>query len=151
MNSFSWRISAAVMLAATAGVALWAQVQPADPVFGASTINVVAPTLVKDRDGNFMNGLDVRDFVVRDNGKVQDVKIDQAYVPISLVLVIQRSASTEQVLPTVQKIGSMLEPLVIGEHGEAAIVTFDHRVETIQDFTNDTDKFKKALATLRPT
>ena len=150
MNNFSWRIPAAVALAVTAGVALWAQVQPADPVFGTSTINVVAPTSVKDRDGNFMNGLDVRDFVVRDNGKVQDLKLDQAYVPISLVLVIQRSASTEQVLPTVQKIGSMLAPLVIGEHGEAAIVTFDHRVETIQDFTNDTEKFKKALAALRP-
>jgi VWFA-related protein len=44
----------------------------------------------------------------------------------------------------------MLEPLIIGERGEAAIVTFDHRVETIQDFTNDTDKFKQALAKMRP-
>ena len=149
MIKISWRVAAVFALTA-AGAALWAQLQPADPVFGTSTINVVAPTSVKDKDGNFMNGLDVRDFVVRDNGKVQDVKIDQAYVPISLVVVIQRSASTEHVLPIVQKIGSMLEPILIGEAGEAAIVTFDHRVETIQDFTKDTEKFKKALTTLRP-
>lgn len=124
--------------------------QEASDVIRVTTRNVIAPTTVKDRDGNFLNGLDVKDFVLRDNGKVQDIKIDQAYVPVSLVLVIQRSASAEPVLPTVQKVGSLLEPLLIGEKGEAAIVTFDHRVETIQDFTNDTAKFQKALTTLRP-
>lgn len=124
--------------------------QETDAVIRVTTRNVVAPTSVKDRDGNFVNGLDVKDFIVRDNGKLQDIKIDQAYVPVSVVFVIQRSASTEQVLPTVQKVGSMIEPLIIGDRGEAAIVSFDHRVETIQDFTNHTDKFKKALTTLRP-
>jgi VWFA-related protein len=124
--------------------------QETDTVIRVTTRNVVAPTSVKDRDGNFVNGLDVKDFVVRDNGKIQDIKIDQSYVPVSVVFVIQRSASTEQVLPTVQKVGSMIEPLIIGDRGEAAIVSFDHRVETIQDFTNDTEKFKKALTTLRP-
>jgi VWFA-related protein len=124
--------------------------QEGSDVIRVTTRTVIAPTSVKDRDGNFLNGLDVKDFVLRDNGKLQDIKIDQTYVPVSLVLVIQRSASTEQVLPTVQKIGSLLEPLLIGERGEAAIVTFDHRIETIQDFTNDTAKFQKALTTLRP-
>ncbi len=127
-----------------------ASAQEVDTVLRVTTRTVVAPTSVKDRDGNAVEGLDVKDFILRDNGKVQDLKLDQAYVPVSLVLVVQRSASTEKVLPTVMKIGSMLEPLIIGERGEAAIVTFDHRIETIQDFTNDTDKFKQALAKMRP-
>jgi len=139
----------ASILLTLSGLAIWAFAQETD-VIRVTTRTVVAPTTVKDRNGAQMEGLDVKDFVLRDNGKVQDLKLDQAYVPVSLVLVIQRSASTESVLPTVQKIGSMLEPLIIGDRGEAAIVTFDHRVETIQDFTNDSDKFKKALATLRP-
>lgn len=128
----------------------WVYAQEASDVIRVTTRNVIAPTTVKDRDGNFIHGLEIKDFVLRDNGKAQDIKIDQSYVPVSVVMVIQRSAATEPVLPTIMKVGSMLEPLVLTERGEAAIVTFDHRVETLQDFTNDTDKFKTALAKLRP-
>ncbi len=143
-----------IFLIAVAGIVLAmnskSAAQDESDVIRVTTRTVIAPTSVKDRDGNFVHGLEVKDFVLRDNGKVQNLYIDEAYVPVSLVLVIQRSAATEPVLPTVQKVGSMLEPLIIGERGEAAIVTFDHRIETIQDFTNDTDQFKKALAGLRP-
>lgn len=142
-------------IAATAAVALaaiaWqAGAQEVNDVIRVTTRTVIAPTSVADRDGNFIAGLDVKDFVVRDNGKIQNIKIDESYVPLSVVLVVQRSSSTEPVLPTIMKIGSMLEPLIIGDRGEAAIVSFDHRIETLQDFTNDTDKFKTALAKLRP-
>jgi VWFA-related protein len=150
MKITSFRAFVPALLVVFTGVTFWAYAQEVSDVIRVTTRTVIAPTSVKDLDGNFINGLDVKDFVLRDNGKLQDVQIDQSYVPVSLVLVIQRSASTESILPTVKKIGSMIEPLVIGERGEAAIVTFDHRVETIQDFTNDTDKFKKALETLRP-
>ncbi|GAB4364426.1 MAG: hypothetical protein OHK0021_08240 [Bryobacter sp.] len=44
----------------------------------------------------------------------------------------------------------MLEPVILGERGQAAIVTFDHRIELAQDFTNDTEKFKAAVEKLRP-
>ena len=44
----------------------------------------------------------------------------------------------------------MLEQLVIGEHGEAALLAFDHRMKVIQDFTNDGQKFTEALETLTP-
>jgi VWFA-related protein len=150
MTKYSKAIWAFLLCMALVGSSLHLTADQASDVIRVTTRTVVAPTSVKDRDGNFINGLDVKDFILRDNGKVQDIKIDQAYVPVSVVFVIQRSASTEQVLPTVQKIGSMIEPLIIGDRGEAAIVTFDHRIDTILDFTNDTDKFKKALTTLRP-
>jgi VWFA-related protein len=147
MNKLWLGFAAAVLLVSAAGVALMAQ----DVVIRSTTLNVVAPTTVKDKDGIFVNGLDVRDFVLRDNDKVQDnVRLDLTYVPISMVVVIQRSSSTENVLPTVQKIGSLLGPLVLGERGEAAIVTFDHRVEEIQSFTNDEALFKKSLEKLKP-
>jgi VWFA-related protein len=142
--------TAYLALVALTGSGIWAVAQEADPVLRVSTITVVAPTSVRDSNNNFVNGLDVKDFILHDNGKMQDIRIDQSYLPVSLVLVIQRSASTEPILPTIQKIGSMIEPLILGEKGEAAIVTFDHRVEVKQDFTNDTNQFQKALATLRP-
>ncbi len=141
----------ALMAVGVAVIGLAAQqAPPSDPVISVRTVNVVAPTVVKGPDGSFLTGLEVKDFVLRDNDVVQDIKLDLTYVPIDAVVVIQRSAQTELVLPTVKKIGSMLEPVILGERGQAAIVTFDHRVETVQDFTNDTDLFKKALENLRP-
>jgi VWFA-related protein len=150
MNKTPKLLTAFLALTAFTGAGIWAMAQDADGIIRVSTLTVVAPTTVKDNDGNFINGLDVKDFILHDNGKNQDIRIDQSYLPVSLVMVIQRSASTEPVLPTIQKVGSMIEPLILGEKGEAAIITFDHRVEVKQDFTNDTDKFKKALETLRP-
>ena len=44
----------------------------------------------------------------------------------------------------------MLQTLVIGEHGEAALLAFDHRMDVIQDFTNDGALFTKALEKLTP-
>lgn len=147
MNKLWLGFAAAVLLVPVAAVVLVAQ----DDVIRSTTLNVVVPTTVKDKDGIFVNGLDVRDFVLRDNDKVQEnVRLDLTYVPISMVVVIQRSSSTENVLPTVQKIGSLLGPMVLGERGEAAIVTFDHRVEEIQSFTNDEALFKKSLEKLKP-
>lgn len=144
------RAGVALCLLGIAGLAGWAFAQEVNDVIRVTTRTVVVPTSVVDRKGNFIEGLEIKDFVLRDNGKVQDIKIDQSYVPVSVVLVIQRSASTESVLPKIMKVGSMIEPLITGERGEAAIVTFDHRIETIQDFTNDTEKFRTALGKLRP-
>lgn len=157
MNKKWVALAGTALVLSVAGVALTAQEaktqapKTEDPIIRTTTLNVVAPTTVKDRDGVFVNGLDVRDFVVRDNDKVQEnVRLDLSYVPISMVVVIQRSTSTESVLPTVQKIGSLLGPVVLGERGEAALVTFDHRVEEIQSFTNDEALFKKSLEKLKP-
>lgn len=150
MTRFRTILAGAAALLAVAGVATFAQQPEKEFKIITNIVNIVAPTVVRGPDGRFLNGLEAKDFILRDNDHVQDVKIDLSYVPIDAVLVVQRSASTEPVLPTVMKIGSMLEPVVLGERGQAAIVTFDHRVETIQDFTNDTDKFKAALEKLRP-
>jgi VWFA-related protein len=111
---------------------------------------VIAPTTVLDNDGNFVNGLESKDFQLLDNGKLQELQQDMVFIPLSIVVVIQRSAQTELVLPSLKKMGAMLEQMVLGEQGEAAIVTFDHRVEKICDFTNDSQKLNEALQTLKP-
>ncbi len=111
---------------------------------------VIAPTTVVRPDGTFVTGLEPKDFKLLDNGKLQTIRQDVSYIPISMVVAIQRSAATEQVLPSLKKMGAMLEQLVLGEEGEAAIIQFDHRVEQICDFTNDSAKFNESLQNLRP-
>ena len=36
-------------------------------------------------------------------------------------------------------------PLVVGDHGEAAVLAFDSRLRLMQDFTSDSDKVKSAI------
>lgn len=141
-------------LALLASLAMFAQ-QPSstdesDLVIRERVNIVIAPTTVLDKDNNYVSGLEPKDFRLYDNGKLQTIQQDIAFIPLSVVVAIQRSASTEEVLPSLKRIGTMLETLVLGETGEAAIVQFDHRIEKLCDFTNDGAKLTEALQNLRP-
>ncbi len=124
--------------------------EPPETTFRATVSVVVAPTVVVDRDGNYVHGLKPLDFQLLDNGKPQDIKVDVSFIPISLVVVVQANSAVESVLPKVQKIAPLLTGLVVGDQGEVAIVSFDHRIEVKQDFTSDPDKLSEALHKIRP-
>jgi VWFA-related protein len=116
-----------------------------------TTVNIVtAPVTVLDRDGNHVEGLEPQQFRLFDNGKEQDIKVDVAFQPISLVIAIQANGRVESVLPQIQKIGSMIQPLVVGEQGEAAVLSFDHRIQELQGFTSDADKVQAAIKKISP-
>lgn len=120
-----------------------------DRTFRATVNVVVAPTTVMDKRGRYVDGLQPAQFRLYDNGKLQDIKVDVSFVPISLVVAIQANADTEAVLPKIQKIGPLLRPLVVGDQGEVAILAFDHRVRRLTEFTNDPDKIEESLKLLR--
>lgn len=126
---------------------LFAQ-QPAEQpglTIRTAVTNVIAPTTVLDRQGNFVSDLQPKDFKLFDNDKLQDIREDISFLPISLVVIVQNSWNTDQVLPTVKKVGNVIGSIVAGEQGEAAVVKFDHRIELMQDFTNDGTKLSTAL------
>ncbi len=108
--------------------------------------NIVAPALVFDRDGNIMNNLQPSQFHLYDNGREQDIHVDTEYQPISLVIAIEASIRDDAALKQIHKIGPLIEPLVTGDAGEAAVIAFDHRIRTLQDFTSDSQKVKDAIA-----
>ncbi len=120
------------------------------PTFRGGVEVVVAPVTVTDRDGNYVNGLQPYQFHLFDNDKEQDIKVDVSYEPISIVIAIQANDHVEAVLPQINKIGTLIEPLVIGDQGEAAVLAFDHRIRTMQDFTSDPQKIKDAIKKIHP-
>lgn len=120
------------------------------PTFIENVKYISVPVTVLDKDGNFVNGLEAKDFRLFDNKKPQPVAQDIAFRPISMVILVQANAGVEGMLPKINKIGSMLDSLVVGETGEAAVVKFDHRIETLQDFTNDSALITKAVQKIRP-
>jgi len=112
--------------------------------------HVLAPVLVYDRDGNFVNGLQPDQFHLMDNDKEQNIHVDVAFQPISMVILVQANSAVEKMLPTINKIGNMIQPLILGDQGEAAVIAFDHRIRTLQDFTSDADKITVAVRKITP-
>jgi len=119
------------------------------PEFGvpirASVTNIIAPVLVTDRAGNIIDGLQPHEFHLFDNNKEQNIQVDVAFEPISLVVAIEASARVDgPILTQIKHLGTLL-PLVVGDHGEAAVVAFDSRMRVMQDFTSDPDKIKVGI------
>jgi len=121
--------------------------QPAaqQPRFVGGVNEVVTPVTVTDREGNLVNGLQAYQFHLTDNSKEQDIHVDVTYEPISLVVAIQANQGVDAILPQVRKIPELLSQLIIGDQGKAAILAFDHRLQVLQPFTNDSTKIDAAV------
>src|SRR5882724_1576547 len=75
---------------------------------------VIAPTTVLDKHGDYVNGLQLEDFELFDNNKRQIIKADVHDQPLSLLIAVQKSSNLTEILPKVQRIGSMLSGLIAG-------------------------------------
>jgi VWFA-related protein len=127
---------------------------PDSPEFGepirVSVSNVIAPVLVTDHGGNVIDGLQQYQFHLYDNGIEQNIRVDSATIqPISLVVAIEKSARVEAILPKLHTLGILLSQIT-GKDGEAAVVTFDCKLTTPQDFTKDNDKIIVAINNIKP-
>ncbi len=143
------------LLAATLTWRLAAQDKGVDPdaskpIASITTHIVVTPVTVTDRNGNVVNNLAPKDFRLTDNGKVQVITEDVAVHPISLVIAVQANAEVEKMLPAIQRVGSAISAQILGDDGEAAVIEFDHRIQTLSDFSSDPDKLAAALKKLKP-
>lgn len=146
-------------LAATACVALLmgharAQ-QPAEPGSGvpeptirANVPLVLVPVTVTDRKGNLIDGLTSPDFILTDEGVPQKIRLDTSdtvLAPVALVLAIQTSGISSPELAKIRRVGGMFKPLVAGERGQVAVVTYDSDVRVLEDFTTDSSVISGAV------
>jgi VWFA-related protein len=106
---------------------------------------VIAPTSVTGQQGKFVNGLAAADFTLYDNDIPQTVHEDADFLPISLGIAIQNNVALEGLLPKIHQLGPLLSALVVGDGGEAAVMTFNQRIELVQDFTGDLGRLSRAL------
>jgi VWFA-related protein len=124
-----------------------------DVEFDAQSRLVIVPATVTDAKGRTVDGLTETDFALLDNGRPRKVTVDSiatGVAPVALVVAVQAAGISGPALAKVQKIGAMLQPLITGERGKAAIVSFAEGIEWRQDFTNDPDRLQRAFAELRP-
>ena len=120
------------------------------PVIRTTVKVVVVPVTVTDNRGEFVTDLVQSDFAVFDNGAPQKMEtFELSSMPLSLAIVVETSTRIEPVLPDVRKSGILFTQLILGESGEASIITFDQRVEIAQEFTTNGDLIEKGIKNLK--
>ncbi len=111
---------------------------------------VVTPVTVLDSKGEFVYDLEEKDFKVFDNGVPQRIEnFDMEMRPLAAVIVVQTNGMVAPLLDDVHPLGSMFSGLLLGEQGQAAVVTYDDRINQVQDFSNESDLLKNTLAGLK--
>ena len=111
---------------------------------------VTVPVTVTDAAGEFVTDMDKSDFTVLDNGARQKIEeFELSLEPLSLAVVIETSTRIKSLLPEVRKSGILFTQLIVGESGEAAVLTFDRDLRLAQDFTSDADRIEQAFRNLQ--
>lgn len=116
------------------------------PTITQDVTAVQAPVIVLDHGGSIVRGLNALDFKLYDNGREQKITEDLSEHPISVVVAIQANSGVEKILPQIRKSGSLFDTLVAGDNGEVAVIAFDHRIQTLTNFTSDPDQIHQAFS-----
>lgn len=120
------------------------------PSIKVTTSIVIAPVSVRQKNGEFVDDLQLGDFQLFDHNTPQTITADVRNEPLSLVVAVQKSLNMDKILPRIQRVGPMLNDILAGQDGEVALVAFDHRMQTVQDFTNETTKISEGLRNIKP-
>ncbi len=138
------------LLAGLACVCLWAQ----EPTIRTNVPLVLVPVSVTDAKGKSIDGLHADDFILYDDNVPQrGVRMDTAdtvLAPVAVAIAIQSSGISEPALASIHRVGGMIQPLVAGDRGQAAVLTYDGEVRVLQEFTRDAGLINGAFEIVEP-
>ena len=124
---------------------LGAQARPQAPVFGTGIEIINLSLSVTDARNNFVTDLGQRDFAVFEDGIRQELTLfTHEDLPISMVLLIDTSASMEEKLKTAQD-AAIRFTKTLRSQDLAQVVQFNERATPLQTFTNDLALLEKAI------
>jgi VWFA-related protein len=113
---------------------------------------VLVPTLVQDAKGGVLYGLKPDQFVVKDNGIVQKIHVEDAAETsaLSLVVLVQCSRSAVEQSENLRGLPAMLDALSGEAEQETAVVSFGTEPELLGGFTPDPDRAYSVMKRYRP-
>lgn len=69
---------------------------------------------------------------------------------MALIVAVQTNDLSAAALLKIRKVGSMVQPLITGERGEAAVLAVDEQVVVAQEFTRDAGEIGRTFRRLAP-
>jgi len=135
--------AAAGALALLAGAGALRAQQP--PTFGTGVEIINLNVSVTDGRNRYITDLDVGDFAIFEDGVKQDISLfTHENLPISLVLMLDTSASMEAKIETAQEAAIRFVG-TLKDTDRAQIVQFNDRATVLQDFTTDKAELEAAI------
>src|ERR1700722_124047 len=108
---------------------------------------VSIPTLITSKEGKLIPGLRAMDFHVFDNGLPQEPSLDTFLRPLSIAIAVQANPDVREYLPFVTGAGAVIEGLLLGESGEAAVISYGDDVTIAKPFdTGDVQSTLRSIA-----
>ncbi|HYP53684.1 MAG TPA: VWA domain-containing protein [Pyrinomonadaceae bacterium] len=129
---------------------LWADGQDDSEVERVETDLVTVPVVVSDRNNVYVPDMRQEEFAVFENGFKQDlVFFASASAPFNVVLMLDTSASTQEKIGLIQRAAvAFVEQLQPGD--KVKVISFDDKVRTLSDFTNDRAALAAAVRRTQP-
>jgi VWFA-related protein len=127
--------------------------QAQTPQYSVGSRLVLVPVTVTDARGHTITGLEPSDFIVLDRDRPRKISVDFAdtgVAPIALAVVVQSSGISAAALEKIRKIGSMVQALVVGDRGCAALASFSEQVTWLLECSKDPREVSGAFQTLQP-
>jgi Ca-activated chloride channel family protein len=124
-----------------------ARAQDDQPRFRGSVDVVTMAAVVRDKLGRVVPTLTKEDFTVLDGGQSRPIVEFQpdANGPISMALLIDGSGSMRPSSATCRRVGEMLLTLLNERSDDVALMSFDTRLLTLRQFTNDFQQLRAGL------
>jgi len=111
---------------------------------------VNTPVTVRDAAGELVLDLNQHDFRVFDNGVEQRIEhFDLGGDPLSVVILVETSSRIEALLPAIRKTGILFSQTVVGQTGEAAVLSYHDAIEQLLPFSSNADRIEKTIGNLR--
>jgi VWFA-related protein len=108
---------------------------------------VTVPTLVLSSRGRIIAGLNASDFQLFDNGLAETITLDSVSTPVSVAVVVQQSRDVRAYTPFIAKVGSVIDALLVGERGHAAVIGYNDNVAVLKTFnTGDVRSTLRAIS-----
>jgi VWFA-related protein len=114
---------------------------------------VLIPVTVTTPKGELVSGLTEKDFAVYDDGSLQRFQLDTpdtVLAPVSMVIAIQTNNLSELALQKIRDAGSLIEPMLVGDRGRAAVLAYDSELRLRQPMTTDFTRIRGAFTGLQP-
>jgi len=92
---------------------------------------VFTPVTVSDAKGQPVYGLQEQDFLVEDNGHRRPIQLEEESLPFAMAVLVQNNVPVGKAIQKVQKTAALIHPLVAGDRGTVALITYSHSPQLV--------------------